>query len=147
LVFEWSKKQAKKAAGGTAGALYQIAYKTGIVENGTRNAMIVRDALQMRDEGRKTVVPAQREQHDDIPRRMMEEAGLWPKWVFGGNEADERGQAPGNLRAGVINPLISSTILDEIPSRSRWPFQAASSANRCSGSASSRATTDPARAR
>jgi hypothetical protein len=62
LVFEWSKNQVKKTAGGTAGALYQIAYKTGIVENGTRNAMIVRDALQMRDEGHKTVVPAQREQ-------------------------------------------------------------------------------------
>jgi hypothetical protein len=35
----------KNAAGGTAGALYQIAYKNRIAKNETENAMIVRDVM------------------------------------------------------------------------------------------------------
>lgn len=35
----------KYATGGTAGTLYQIAYKNRIVKNETENAMIVRDVM------------------------------------------------------------------------------------------------------
>ena len=111
--FEWNEKQAKKSAGSTTGALYQLAYKVGIVENELRNRMIVRESLRLASEGRKTVILVQREQHGEILNRMMREAGLKSRWVFGKNGADEREEALADLRSGAINPLISSTILDE----------------------------------
>lgn len=95
---------------------YQRAYNLGIVRNDIRNAMVIDQAIELKDH--KPIVLVQREEHGQILKLMAERRGAKVLWISGTTgkgkqKAAMRRQALDALRDGKVDFLIASTIFDE----------------------------------
>lgn len=91
---------------------WQRAYKLGIVENEARNWSDVQDARTAASYGLTTMVLVQQKAHGKLLKDMMQQAGLRVRYIFGEHNQETRNQALAQLKAGEIDVLIGSTIMD-----------------------------------
>lgn len=91
---------------------WQRAVKVGIVENDLRNKHIVVETIRAARFGLSAMILVQRQDHGVIIHEMLTKAGLRSVYIFGENDQDERKAALKKLKAGEIDALIGSTILD-----------------------------------
>lgn len=91
---------------------WQRAYKYGIVENETRNAVIVEEALKAAKYRLPVLVLVQHKAHGVELNRMLREKGLSATFIFGKHKQSERKAALEALRKGQLQVLVGSTILD-----------------------------------
>lgn len=95
------------------------AYKSGIVENVERNAIIVDEVKRAAHYGLTSIILIQHKQHGkDLVNKLFKE-GLSGSFVFGENNSTERKAAINALENKEINFLVASTIFDvgvDIPS-------------------------------
>lgn len=96
-----------------ASAIFQAAYRMGIVENDVRNRMVVEDTQELVDEGRKTVVLFQQQEHGKRIYDMLLAAGMRCRLLYGEDDIDVREDVKRALREGEIDVMVASTILDE----------------------------------
>lgn len=108
-----AKAKAKGRESYGTGAIYQRAYDEGIVNNAYRNNLIVSDAKELVDKGRKTVVLFQRQEHGKLLEDIFIRAGMRVRLVHGVNDLDERNSALNDLRDGFIDVVLASNIFDE----------------------------------
>lgn len=91
---------------------YQRAYKYGITENQERNARIVHEVTRFNEYGLKGMILVRRKDHGNNLEELLTEKGLRTKFIFGETKTEKRQEALDALKAGEIDVLIGSTILD-----------------------------------
>ena len=91
---------------------WQRAYRLGIVENAHMNGHIVFEAKRAARYGLTSMVLVQREKHGKALEAAMKAAGVQARFIFGKHEQTERKVALDSLKAGRIDVLIGTTILD-----------------------------------
>jgi superfamily II DNA or RNA helicase len=98
---------------------YQRAIELGIVENETRNGMILDHCVDVAEYGLTTMILVARTKHGDILAKQLATFGLRVKFIKGESKADVRKKALAALGTGELDVLIGSTILDvgvDVPS-------------------------------
>lgn len=91
---------------------WQLAYKYGIVHNEARNAIIVDEVTQAVRAGLSSMILVQRREHGEILADLLRKNHVTVKYIFGDSDQDTRKRALEDLKAGRIQVLIGSTILD-----------------------------------
>lgn len=91
---------------------WEKAYEVGITNNDYRNNAILAEAKRAVIKGLTVMVLVQRKRHGEILSNMLTNAGIKCNFIWGEHEQDERKAALNALKAGRINVLIGSTILD-----------------------------------
>ncbi|WCS68963.1 ATP-dependent RNA helicase [Bacillus phage vB_BsuM-Goe17] len=93
---------------------YLEAYKLGIVENETRNKMIV-DLVQSYKKRRPggVLVSVKEIEHGNKIQEMLSARGLESAFIHGGSESDHRAGQLEKFSKGETGILIASTIIDE----------------------------------
>jgi superfamily II DNA or RNA helicase len=91
---------------------YQKAYEIGISGNVQRNGLIVREATRAVDYGMTVMVLVQHMAHGQLLAEQMTAAGIRCNFIRGEHDQAERQAAIAALKAGKIDVLIGSTILD-----------------------------------
>lgn len=94
------------------GSNWQLAYKYGIVHNDKRNSIIANEARAAVSAGLSVMCLVQRREHGAILAGLMKAQGLRVQYIFGDSDQSERDRALADLRNGVLDVLIGSTILD-----------------------------------
>lgn len=98
---------------------WPVAQQLGLVENETRNAVFVHEALRMKQIGFPVISLIQREKHGHILREKMQRAGLSASFLSGKADQSERQFGLRALSSGALDVLIGSTIFDvgvDVPS-------------------------------
>lgn len=98
---------------------WQSAYRIGIAENEERNQKIVEEVSRATSYGLTSMVLISRQTHGERLKDALEASGVRVRFIFGKHEQTERKAALEALRAGEIDCLIGSTILDvgvDVPS-------------------------------
>ncbi|WCS69979.1 ATP-dependent RNA helicase [Bacillus phage vB_BsuM-Goe27] len=93
---------------------YLEAYKLGIVENETRNKMIV-DLVQSYKKRRPggVLISVKEIEHGNKIQEMLSARGLESAFIHGGSESDHRAGQLEKFSKGETGILIASTIIDE----------------------------------
>jgi len=87
-------------------------YDIGIVESQERNKAIAYEVTRGAAEHLSCLTLVQREKHGDTLHRMLGEAGVRSAFIFGKHEQSLRTEALNDLKAGNIDTVIGSTIMD-----------------------------------
>lgn len=98
---------------------WQKALTIGIVENADRNKKAVREVFRAKRYGLTSMLLVGRQTHGKILEKMLNQAGVKTRFIFGQHEQKERASALKALGNGEIECLIGSTILDvgvDVPS-------------------------------
>lgn len=98
---------------------WKTAYRQGIVLNAARNGAIVEEAKRAAAHGLTSMVLVQHSAHGKALAKLMADAGLRARFIFGEHEQRERASALKDLATGQLDCLIGSTILDvgiDVPS-------------------------------
>ena len=101
------------------GTSWQRAYKAGIVECEKRNALIVAEAVQMKNYGLSVIVLVQHTNHGDLVKNLLKSAGLKVSFIRGSSTQEVRQEALSKLGAGKLDVLIGTNVLDvgvDVPS-------------------------------
>jgi superfamily II DNA or RNA helicase len=96
----------------TRGTPYQRAVELGIVEDATRNQRIIEEVVRGASYGLTAMVLVVRKAHGEILQEAFEKVGLRSRYIYGDKNQRERDEALGLLRAGKIDVLIGTNILD-----------------------------------
>ncbi|BBI61699.1 hypothetical protein HSBAA_30050 [Vreelandella sulfidaeris] len=91
---------------------WQRAYKLGIIYNQQRNNLIVQEVVRSVSLGLPVMLLVLQKNHGRLLQKRLESVGVRAKFVFGDSNKDERQKALDELRDGVIQVLIGSTIMD-----------------------------------
>jgi superfamily II DNA or RNA helicase len=91
---------------------WQLAYKHGIVESMSRNAIIATEAKQAVQAGLSVMILVQRREHGEILSKLIKDEHTKVKYIFGDSSQLDRDKALTDLANGDINVLIGSTIMD-----------------------------------
>ncbi|MCY1302404.1 ATP-dependent RNA helicase SrmB [compost metagenome] len=91
---------------------YQAAYRLGIVDNPTRNKMIVFEVARAANYGMTVMILVQQTRHGEILEEMLKKAGIRAAYIKGENNQKERKKALTQLADGTVQVLIGTTILD-----------------------------------
>lgn len=91
---------------------WQAAYRLGIVESISRNAMILQNGVKAAEYGLPTLVLVQQQKHGKMLEAAFRKNGVRCKFIFGPSKTHERDLALKELESGVIQVLIGSNILD-----------------------------------
>ncbi|MCP1540081.1 DEAD/DEAH box helicase [Methylorubrum extorquens] len=91
---------------------FQRAYKAGYVENEVMHAEIIREAKIAASLGQPVMTLIQRTAHGEILATKMAAAGLRVEFLKGEDNQKARKRALAQLKAGAIDVLIGTTILD-----------------------------------
>lgn len=108
-----------KPANVSTNTSWQRAYKLGIVENESRNTLIVEEALKMKKVGLSVITLVQHTNHGDTLNALMKKAGLRVSFIRGSSSQETRKDALNKLGSGTIDVLIGTNILDvgvDVPS-------------------------------
>ena len=92
---------------------YQTMYTEVIVENKQRNERIVKLATFLAQQGERPIILVQRQQHGKTLEKMFEDSGLVAKFIYGESSMTDRWLAIEDFKAGVIDVIIGSSILQE----------------------------------
>lgn len=91
---------------------WQRAYKLGILYNQQRNRLIVEEAVRAVAMKMPVMILVLQKNHGRLLQKRLAEAGVKAKFVFGESSRDARQEALNDLRDGVTEVLIGSTIMD-----------------------------------
>ena len=91
---------------------WQAAYRLGIVESVSRNALILQNGIKSSKYGLPTLVLVQQQKHGKMLEAAFRKNGIRCKFIFGPSKTHERDLALKELASGVIQVLIGSNILD-----------------------------------
>lgn len=92
---------------------WQDAYEYGIVENSYRNALVAKTAQLWEAEGETVLIVVSRIQHGENISQMLDSLGVRHAYIHGESEQDYRNKTIADVRAGKLDVLLSSTIIDE----------------------------------
>lgn len=101
-----------KAKGLRNGTAWQRAVELGISQNTGRNQIIVDEAVRARQYGLTSMILVQRKKHGAELQKMLKEAGLRVKFIYGDSDQEAREKALKALGDGTLDVLIGTTILD-----------------------------------
>ena len=88
------------------------AYRLGIVENVSRNALILREAIMGNRAGLSVLVLVKQKKHGHLLEKAFKSNGLRTKFIFGESKGPVRAAALNALENGELDVLIGSNILD-----------------------------------
>lgn len=91
---------------------WQAAYRLGIVESVSRNALILQCAIRSTEYKLPTLVLVQQQKHGKMLEAAFRKNGIRCKFIFGPSKTCERDLALKELESGVLQVLIGSNILD-----------------------------------
>lgn len=92
---------------------WRRAYEVGIVGNEYRNKCVVAEAIRaVRGYGLSVMALVQYKEHGKALMESMNKHGLRAEYIFGEDDQKERRRAINKLKAGELDVLIGSTILD-----------------------------------
>ena len=91
---------------------WQRAYEVGVAENEYRNRAAVAEAIRGVRYGLSVMMLVQRKEHGKTLCETLRKAGIRADYIYGEDNQTERQAALNNLRDGIIDVLIGSTILD-----------------------------------
>jgi len=91
---------------------WQAAYRLGVVESVSRNALILQNGIKSSKYNLPTLVLVQQQKHGKILEAAFRKNGVRCKFIFGPSKTHERDLALKELESGVIQVLIGSNILD-----------------------------------
>ncbi len=94
------------------GTRWQSAYRLGVVESISRNAMILQHGMVASKYRLPTLVLVQQQKHGKMLEAAFRKNGVRCKFIFGPSKTHERDLALKELASGVIQVLIGSNILD-----------------------------------
>lgn len=94
------------------GTSWQAAYRLGIVESVSRNALILQYAIKATKYSLPTLVLVQQQKHGKLLESAFRKNGIRCKFIFGPSKTHERDLALKDLKSGVIQVLVGSNILD-----------------------------------
>jgi len=95
-----------------SGGQYQSVYKTYIVENDTRNALIVKNTKMLLDKGHQVLVLYKTINHGKILLEKFKDNNIDCELLSGKNSLEERGEIKERLLKRELNLIIASTIFD-----------------------------------
>ncbi|CDT52903.1 putative helicase [Vibrio coralliirubri] len=101
-----------KVAGVNRGTPWQRAYKSGVVDNISRNTHIANECKRAKSYGLPAMVLVQHKEHGKKLESLISKSGLKVSFIFGDHVQEERKEALTALKNGHIDVLIGSTILD-----------------------------------
>jgi superfamily II DNA or RNA helicase len=88
------------------------AYRLGIVENVSRNALILREAIMGHKAGLSVLVLVKQKKHGKLLEQAFKTNGMRTKFIFGESTRKVRAAALNALEKGELDVLIGSNILD-----------------------------------
>ena len=88
------------------------AYRLGIVESKSRNALILKEAIMGHKAGLSVLVLVKQKKHGHLLEKAFKSNGLKTKFIFGESTAPVRAAALKALENGDLDVLIGSNILD-----------------------------------
>lgn len=88
------------------------AYRLGIVENTSRNALILREAIMGHKAGLSVLVLVKQKKHGKLLEQAFKNNGMRTKFIFGESTRKVRTAALNALEKGELDVLIGSNILD-----------------------------------
>lgn len=94
------------------GTAWQKAEEIGIIENHDRNKWVCAEAIRASRWGLPVLVLIKRQKHGKILATMLASQGIRAVFIYGESNKKKRDQALADLKAGRIDVLIGSTILD-----------------------------------
>lgn len=84
----------------------------GIVENVGRNKLMVKEAVNLHNQNRSTLLLVQQKKHGGLLEEMLQAAGLKATFIFGDNDQFERDRSLQDLSNRNLDVLVASKILD-----------------------------------
>jgi len=89
---------------------YTVAYTVGIVENETRNSLVVHSTRDLLSKGHTILILVKRIKHGNILKGMFSDSGIEVAFCHGESSDEERELEISSLRNGVSKVLILSKI-------------------------------------
>jgi len=91
---------------------WQAAYRLGVVESVSRNAMVLQNGMLAAKHGLSVLVLIQQQKHGKMLEKAFRKNGVRCRFIFGDSDSKERDMALNELKNGDTQVLIGSNILD-----------------------------------
>jgi superfamily II DNA or RNA helicase len=91
---------------------YQSIYKEYVVENDTRNNLIISNLKSLIDKGYKPLVLFRTIQHGEVLFELIKQCGISCEMLSGKDSLDQRNRVKYKIESGEISCILASTIFD-----------------------------------